>query len=748
MNETALETEGEKFLELSSNSSFVPAAPDSSNSGFQGKVVMTYEQLKATGALTPVKPNDSGVPFASPTTKRTQRAAAKLAERRKTTSPKELGSGVIGSGGGACEDNRGAVNLASDFSEETSTTATAQKSNNGKSKTASCFASPPLSGATSSGRRRFVSSQQKSGGGNKGAGCRPTSSSSRRSTGGTMASPSIGDDGERTPLKSLPLSVQREMERKKHAREASKLGSDPNFDSRRNLDKRTARLRYSGDFIADLAKHRTSLASPLAKEASCADAANNAEEATPPSSNGVEICIRKRPIFEYEIARGEFDVVAIGADNAAEIASKNDCGDVVCIHNCVMHADMRRKLVKPTYFPCTQAFDEHTTQDHIYEKVAQPMVQHAARGGISTIFMFGQTGSGKSHTMTGIEERTTNGIFDELSAAGNADAIISVQFVELAGKICRDLLGDDGEEVTLAEAKDGSVKLMGAETVEIKTPEDLAKAIELGKSRRATEATDVNGVSSRSHAVVQIQLLFKGQEEGAGEGKKEKQRRGLLNLLDLAGSERKNDSMYHSSERQKESNEINASLWALKECVRVSNKSGKNKKSTAIPYRSNNLTRLLRESFERESAKLCVIATVAPNATDTEHTMETLRFVSQLAGREKDITEGATREVVSVVAEMKKVDVAPKAYSHEQLCAFLKKKKIQVTLPKRMDGKALMKLSSNQIRSHVFGGDPTKGDASAEIFNALRKENDRVAKLQRAERLRVSQARKAGSGHA
>ena len=284
---------------------------------------------------------------------------------------------------------------------------------------------------------------------------------------------------------------------------------------------------------------------------------------------------------------------------------------------------------------------------------------------------------GKSHTMTGIEERTATGIFDELASAGNADATISIQFVELAGKICRDLLGDDGEEVTLAEAKDGSVKLLNAESIEVKTPEDLTKAIELGKSRRATEATDVNGVSSRSHAVVQIQIAFKSQEEGGNDAGKKKMRcrRGLLNLLDLAGSERKNDSMYHSSERQKESNEINSSLWALKECVRVANKSGKNKKSASIPYRSNNLTRLLRESFERESAKLCVIATVAPNATDTEHSMETLRFVSQLAGKEKDIREDPAREVVSVVAEMKKVDVAPKAYSHEQLCAFLKKRR-------------------------------------------------------------------------
>ena len=124
--------------------------------------------------------------------------------------------------------------------------------------------------------------------------------------------------------------------------------------------------------------------------------------------------------------------------------------------------------------------------------------------------------------------------------------------------------------------------------------------------------------------------------------------------------------------------------------------------------------------------------------------METLRFVSQLVGSMKDIREDPARDVVSIVAEMKKVEASPKVYSHAQLCAFLKKKKIDATLPKNVDGKALMKMSSAQIRSRM----KISADASSEIFNALRKENDRVAKLQRAERLRVSQARKEGSGHA
>ena len=773
--------EDERCL-LESNSSFVPATTTttaaaaasssvscstSTNHGFQGKRVMTYEQLQATGALTPVrrdsrpassggsgKHNGNPAPFASPVTKRTQRAAAKLAERRQTISPKEMEStstltppAAAGVSPMTTSSNaNAATDLASDFGQEKeggkSKVARSNSSNKPKA-TTSCFASPPLSGAASAGRRRFAATSTRS-----------------------MASPSTADDGNggggvRTPLKTLPLSVQREMERKKEARAlaASKADTGPNFDSRRNLDKRTVRLRYSGDFAADLAKHRaTSLTSPLPAKESRArtdtSAVSTTADAAAPSSsscNGVEIFVRKRPIFQYELARGEFDVVEIDSSNDNEESSGGDVDaggeDVVVINNCVIHADMRRKLVKPTYFPCTKAFDENTTQDEIYSRVAQPMVQNAARGGISTIAMFGQTGSGKTFTMAGIEERAATGIFDELANAGHSDAVISVQFVELAGKTCKDLLGDDGLEVTLAEAKDGSVKLIDAASVEVKTPQELAKAIELGKSRRKTEATDVNGVSSRSHAVVQIHITF-GRKAQGDNNVKTKQRRGLLNLLDLAGSERKNDSMYHSSERQKESNEINASLWALKECTRtraLASMGGKKKETKVIiPYRSNNLTRLLRETFERDSARLSVIATVAPNATDTEHSMETLRFVSQLVGSMKDIREDPARDVVSIVAEMKKVEASPKVYSHAQLCAFLKKKKIDATLPKNVDGKALMKMSSAQIRSRM----KISADASSEIFNALRKENDRVAKLQRAERLRVSQARKEGSGHA
>jgi hypothetical protein len=78
----------------------------------------------------------------------------------------------------------------------------------------------------------------------------------------------------------------------------------------------------------------------------------------------------------------------------------------------------------------------------------------------------------------------------------------------------------------------------------------LLSLLKLGKKRRATAPTDVNGGSSRSHAVCQIVVDRADHTRSSG----------LLTLVDCAGSERKEDSMYHDKERQKESTEINASL--------------------------------------------------------------------------------------------------------------------------------------------------------------------------------------------
>jgi kinesin family protein 2/24 len=329
--------------------------------------------------------------------------------------------------------------------------------------------------------------------------------------------------------------------------------------------------------------------------------------------------------------------------------------------------------------------------------------------------------------MAGIEKRMASTIFSKCGVESKGDIIvISLTFVELCGNKINDLLikGSSGVKVLDIKAldlDDGTVRLLNASVIEVKSPEELLDQILLAKGRRATEATDMNGVSSRSHAVCQIEIKSKHPSSSNN--------RGLLTLIDCAGSERSHDSLYHSSERQKESAEINASLYALKECIRAKSKNAR------IPFRSSNLTRILKESFERDGARLCVIACVAPNATDTEHTMETLKTASTVVGVEDQIKEELAHEVVLQQRTMKEVALPPSAWDHQQLKTFLTKNKLErvVLLTQKHDGRKLMKMSVLQMRAQLF--DDKDKEFAQTLFDLLRKENDRVAVIQRKERV-------------
>jgi len=525
----------------------------------------------------------------------------------------------------------------------------------------------------------------------------------------------------RTPLKQLPLSVKRERAQREENRRSHQK-SPSQTETRRNLDKRTARMRYSGIFRAEIEKHRKQ--QPSIQSGGCSSDTDLYQR----EQNGISVFVRKRPLFEYEEERNDYDVV----DMAGPVDGDSNY-DKVTIHNCMMHPDMRRMFVQQVSFPCSAAFDENCSNIDIFNKIARPLVKLAANGCVATILMYGQTGSGKTHTMTGIEEQSADSLFGELANAAVLGGSrtrnrsgdhpkVSVQFVELCGKNCKDLLGR-GEEVKLAEEKDGTVRLVNATAAVAETSRDLTRLIAKGKSRRATEATDVNGVSSRSHAVCQIEVRFPNRRK-----------RGLLTLIDCAGSERRHDSMYHSSKRQKESAEINASLWALKECIRARNN------GEVVPYRSSLLTRILRESFERDGAKLSVIATVAPNASDTEHSSETLKTVSTIVGCENMILEGEKHEV-SPQKKKKPDTLPPRAWDHSQLVAFLGRKRIDLKVPENIDGKMVMRMNVQQIRARLCRGNSDDKLPNI-VFNALRKENDRVSSIQRKEQLDMKKQRK------
>ena len=146
----------------------------------------------------------------------------------------------------------------------------------------------------------------------------------------------------------------------------------------------------------------------------------------------------------------------------------------------------------------------------------------------------------------------------------------------------------------------------------------------------------MHDASSRSHALLRIYVQRNKSpvrdiaENSEDSGSSSSYPEGVLTLVDLAGSEHRIDSMYHSADRRKEGAVINASLMALKECIRAK-AAGKN---ASHQYRKSKLTMALKASFLAPTARTLVIATVSPASKDTEHSLNTLRHACIMDGQQ------------------------------------------------------------------------------------------------------------------
>jgi len=340
------------------------------------------------------------------------------------------------------------------------------------------------------------------------------------------------------------------------------------------------------------------------------------------------------------------------------------------------------------------------------------------------MFMFGQTGSGKTFTMSAIQEMAAQDLFQ---GSDGDEPVCAVQFIELRGNRCFDLLApsiadprkkhvvDVRPELRLREHSDGSYLADGASDEFPKTPEELIDIFEMAQSRRATSATEANDVSSRSHAVCTLRLF---------------QSEGQLMLVDCAGTERRKDSMMHTKERQQEGAEINASLFALKECTRLLVTQGR---VPSHAYRASALTKILADAFIRGSdARLAVICTASPCATDTEHTVATLRMGMALAGRGNEQEEKMM--LADFLQAKKKPRLAhPKQWTPEQVFDWLATVgggqfiNLLDSLPETFTGQMLVRLTES--RCVQLCGDQRRG---RRLFDLLHQEIHNVEASRRS----------------
>ncbi|GMG19559.1 unnamed protein product [Ambrosiozyma monospora] len=274
-------------------------------------------------------------------------------------------------------------------------------------------------------------------------------------------------------------------------------------------------------------------------------------------------------------------------------------------------------------------------QESVYDGVAKDVLDDMLKGYNCTIFAYGQTGTGKTYTMSGDLQTNINGklteeagimprvLFDLFGRLSKVpEYSVKVSFIELYNEDIIDLLSeDDGRLLKIYDDTNNkrSVVIHGMDEVYIKTPEEGLDLVKLGSNKRKVATTKCNDRSSRSHSVFTITVHMKIQDPIRTKTEEEFVTVGKLNLVDLAGSENISRSGA-TNKRAREAGMINQSLLTL---GRVINSLVEN--SLHIPYRESKLTRLLQDSLGGQT-KTRIIATLSPAKVSLDETISTLEY--------------------------------------------------------------------------------------------------------------------------
>jgi len=357
--------------------------------------------------------------------------------------------------------------------------------------------------------------------------------------------------------------------------------------------------------------------------------------------SSIQVVVRLRPMSERELKGNALPVVTASTEKKEVTVIKGSGA----------------RTLRST-FAFDDVFTSFSTQKEVFDQTLAPVIGDVLQGYESTVFAYGQTGTGKTHTMEGdlsvAEERGVipRAAFDVFRRLRADDSYVEVDvrasFLEIYNEELCDLLVDcDFEDVALVKAKAKELRLvedpgagkkkgkgvfvMGLTEERVAGPEDVLSLMARASDRRKVGETKMNKQSSRSHCVFTMSVRTrKALPDGS-----HMECAGKLHMVDLAGSECAKSAGGPSGSdldvsRERERKNINQSLLTLGRVITLLKNGGK-AKGERIPYRDSKLTRLLQESLGGR-CKTCVIATVSPSAMSADETLSTLQYAQSAHG--------------------------------------------------------------------------------------------------------------------
>ena len=349
----------------------------------------------------------------------------------------------------------------------------------------------------------------------------------------------------------------------------------------------------------------------------------------------IKVIVRKRPANHREYAQNDIDIISKERNNTIIVKELKNKFDLT-------------KYIEEHKFTFDRAYDENSSNQLIYNEMLKPMIASAFNKTKITCFAYGQTGSGKTYTMLGNNHiKNDSGpqvpglyllscidVFNFLKQNPNLE--IWVSFYEIYCNKLFDLLNNKNILQAREDGK-GNICIVGLVEKNTKNIEELLDIIDFGFNSRTVGITGANLDSSRSHAILQINIKTK-----------EKEIYSKISFIDLAGSERAVDTIDTNKKTKIDGAEINKSLLALKECIRALDLEKRHK-----PFRGSKLTLVLRDSFMGNCQTL-MIANISPCLSCSEHTLNTLRYADRVKELRKQNKKEGDNNMYNSITRNKK----------------------------------------------------------------------------------------------
>ncbi|KEH43131.1 putative plus-end-directed kinesin ATPase [Medicago truncatula] len=284
-------------------------------------------------------------------------------------------------------------------------------------------------------------------------------------------------------------------------------------------------------------------------------------------------------------------------------------------------------------FEFDQVFNENCKTSEVYEAQTKDIVATAVRGFNGTVFAYGQTNSGKTHTMRGskaepgVIPRAVHDLFQILEQDVDREFLLRMSYMEIYNEEINDLLAPEHRKLQIHENIERGIYVAGLREEIVTSPEQVLDLMEFGESHRHIGETNMNLYSSRSHTIFRMIIESRDRnEDESTDSSCDAVRVSVLNLVDLAGSERAAKTGAEGV-RLKEGSHINKSLMTLGTVIKKLSE-GVESQGGHVPYRDSKLTRILQPALGG-NANTAIICNITLAQIHTDETKSSLQFASR-----------------------------------------------------------------------------------------------------------------------